>query len=62
MKIYALVALLLLPLGLVLGCSSGQPTVVVDDRPAEVVQAENDDYDKQMAEDAKSYEEQQGAN
>ncbi|GAA4471479.1 hypothetical protein [Novipirellula rosea] len=51
--------LLFLPLVSAVGCSDGQPTVIVDDRSEEAKQQELDDYDKQMAEDAKSYEKQQ---
>ncbi|WP_372716559.1 hypothetical protein [Novipirellula sp.] len=50
---------LFLPLAAVFGCSDGQPALIVDDRSEEVKQQELDDYDKQMAEDAKNYEKQQ---
>ena len=46
--------LLFLSLVSTLGCSDGKPSVIVDDRSEEVKQQELDDYDKQMAEDAKS--------
>lgn len=46
----------------VIGCSDPKPVVTVDDRSEAEKQAEFADYDKQMAEDAKSYEAQQGGN